>query len=145
MTATDIRETQMERLVKASRELVDAVSFDDNGMMIGGKWQGGNGGYKGPIAAGLYVCHSCDNRRCVNPDHLWLGTQADNLSDMRAKGRDNYGVRVHSEAHPLAKLVAAQAIAIRTDPRPARAIASEYGVSKSVVLSIKSGRHWRHV
>lgn len=100
---------------------------------------------KGPIPAGLFVCHTCDNRKCVNPDHLWIGTHADNMADKIAKDRGYKGPSlIHSEKHPLSKLDTAAARAIRGDSRPAHAIAAEYGVSKSLVWGIKKGTHWKY-
>lgn len=58
--------------------------------------------HKGPIPEGLFVCHSCDVRHCVNPDHLWLGTNNDNVQDMRRKRRGNKQKKtICKRGHPL--------------------------------------------
>lgn len=94
----------------------------------------------GAIPTGKDVCHKCDVRGCVNPDHLWLGSRADNLADMRAKGRQNRGER---NAH--AKLTADAVMNIRKDHRSAAKVAKDHGVSVHQVHHIRTGRSWRHL
>lgn len=62
----------------------------------------------GEIPEGLHVLHKCDNPACVRPSHMWLGTQAENLADMRQKGRGSPPPRLDGRKHPLAKLSAKQ-------------------------------------
>jgi hypothetical protein len=86
------------------------------------------------------VRHTCDNPLCVNPDHLLLGSAADNSADMRARRRQAYG-----EKNARANLTKAQVLGILHDPRPVTILAKEYGVWKGTVSSIKTGRTWSQV
>jgi hypothetical protein len=112
----------------------------------------------GPIPDGLFVCHSCDNRRCVNPDHLFLGTCADNMRDAHAKGRyrtgDDHNSRLHPESlrrgedHPHAKLTTEAVILIRQDYASGitrKALAARYGVSVDAIARVVRHQLWRHV
>lgn len=99
----------------------------------------------GPIPKGLQVLHNCpsgDNSLCINVEHLWLGTPADNVADMIAKGRAVYR---RGEAAPSARLSAEQVRAIRADSRRSCDIASFYGVSATHIGHIRTGRKWAHV
>ena len=90
----------------------------------------------GQIPKGLQVCHHCDNRRCINPDHLFLGTQLSNMRDMISKGRK---VVARGERHHDAKLTDAQVIDIFNDPRDRKVIAAEYDIHLMYVHSLKRG------
>lgn len=93
----------------------------------------------GPIPEGLYVCHTCDNRLCVRPTHLFVGSHRDNQLDKIAKGRS---VR---EAHHSAKLTWLQVVEIRrrrAAGESQRALARAFGVSKQNIKNIMSGRSW---
>jgi hypothetical protein len=81
----------------------------------------------------------------VNPAHLWLGTIADNVRDMWAKGRENLTNQVRGERVNTAKLTAADVVAIRADPRSSLRVAPDYGVSPSMVRQIRARTSWRHV
>lgn len=85
----------------------------------------------------LCICHECDNRSCCNPKHLFEGTDADNAADMARKGRVARG-----ERHYAAKLTAEQVRAIRTDLRPLRVLAAEYGVTISAISSARQPGSW---
>lgn len=97
----------------------------------------------GEFSDELLVCHTCDNRKCVNPEHLFLGTQQDNLSDMAAKGRSTLGSR-----HPQSVLNESDVVEIRKlikEGTPSVEIARKYGVTRGPISAIKRGLTWKHV
>ena len=94
--------------------------------------------HNGPIPEGLFVLHRCDNPLCVNPAHLFLGTQADNMADRNAKGRTSRG-----EAHGEAKLTEAQVREIRASRESQRAIAKRLGVAQTTISDIRKGKTWK--
>lgn len=97
----------------------------------------------GVTAPGIFVCHRCDNRTCVNPDHLFLGTQDANMRDMVLKGR-----QVRGAAHPCVKLTLSLVADARQRVAAGESIGSlarEHGVSSSTMWHAVKGRNWKHV
>jgi hypothetical protein len=110
----------------------------------------------GAIPQGLYVCHHCDVRACCRPDHLWLGTNDDNMHDCTSKGRrpsgdrngnqaDSIG-RPRGDSHGSSKLTSAQVAALRAaraSGTPSRELAVQYGISHTHVNRIVRGDFWK--
>lgn len=97
----------------------------------------------GDIPDDMLVCHTCDNRACVNPDHLFLGTPQDNMTDMVNKGRSLFG-----ERNPKNKLSEADVMNIRRlyyDGDTASKIAVMYDTSQHYVYNIVWGKTWVHL
>ena len=114
---------------------------------------------RGDIPDGLYACHRCDNRRCVRPDHLFLGTPSENNYDASSKGRN--GAHTHPEKYRngcpikpigeqngIAKLTA-QAVrdirALAANGHRHKSIASRYGVDKSSISKVVRRETWGHI
>jgi hypothetical protein len=99
-----------------------------------------------PAAPGMCVCHRCDMPSCVNPDHLFIGTQADNVRDMHTKGRWRAPRRRRGIDLPQTKLTPDLVREIRSklaDGLPQQKIADAVGVARTTVSTIATGRAWR--
>lgn len=118
--------------------------------------------HHGPIPDGMMVCHNCpggDNRACVNPSHLWLGTCKDNLADASKKGRMAFGFRNGKFTHPEKRLPGAKNGLAKLTDYMVRKIRKSYekggisleqagkpfGVKKSEVWNIVHRRTWIHI
>lgn len=94
--------------------------------------------HKGPIPAGMFVCHSCDYRRCINPNHLFLGTAEDNTKDMISKGRDNLqnSLKLSDDIARLIKSKHAERYYTNKE------IGDMFGVSSATVSRIGTGQSY---
>lgn len=96
----------------------------------------------GPIPKGMCVCHKCDVRNCINPEHLFLGTTQENTADKVAKGRQN-----HSENHGKTRLsreAVAEILATPPTPGSGAALARKYGVTPTAILLVRKRKNWKH-
>ena len=98
--------------------------------------------YRGPIPEGLFVCHRCDNPACINPDHLFLGTHADNMADKVKKGRHR---TPRGSEVVTSKLTEADVLAIRASRVSNGCVAEQYGVDRSLISLIRTGKRWAHL
>lgn len=94
----------------------------------------------GQIPTGLQVLHRCDNPTCVNPRHLFLGTNDDNVRDKVEKGR-----QIRGERNGKSVLREWQVAMIRESPLSGRVLARQFGVARTTIRLIRRGHTWRHV
>ena len=97
----------------------------------------------GEIPESLFVLHKCDNPSCVNPKHLWIGTQLDNMQDMKNKGRSTYGDTANSKLSEEEVLCILK-MASDTDMTD-KQIADIYGVDRITINDILTGRRWEYL
>lgn len=107
--------------------------------------------YKGEIPANpvsayqtMYVLHRCDTPRCVNPEHLFLGSQQGNMDDKMEKGRHAYGTSL-GEKHGNARLTAEIVREIRSSSETDAMLSAKYGIARPTIYAARKGLTWKHV
>ena len=123
-------------------ELWDGPTFSN-----GYGQHGGRGAHRvayeqvhGPIPKGLVVRHTCDNKLCINPAHLLLGTQADNIQDKCERQRQAKGTAANKS-----KLTDEDIRSIRKSDMPQTRLAVLYNVTQSAISRIQSKQFWKHI
>ena len=101
--------------------------------------------YRSPIPEGHVVCHGCDNRRCVNPDHLFLGTQKENVDDMMRKKRNKPPRGVRSGKTHLTESDVKRIRARAAAGELQKDIAHDHGLSSKQISVIVARKQWAHI
>lgn len=107
--------------------------------------------FRGDIPKGMFVCHTCDVPSCCNPDHMFLGTNQDNVNDMIKKKRNApppRNLHVVGSVHPGAKLNEDQVLEIRDLYRKGwiqQTLADHYGVARQTISKIVNNQRFKHV
>lgn len=99
--------------------------------------------YYGPITDGLQVCHTCDNRKCVNPEHLFLGTIGDNLKDMTQKGRRAKGSKIASSR--LTEEIVLEIRKKRLEGWKYKDLETTYNLGRGHLHGICKNKSWQHI
>ena len=100
--------------------------------------------HRGEPPVKLHACHTCDVPGCINPDHLFWGTDADNKKDSKAKGRSRNAPRLGA-AHSLAKLSDDDVIFIRASVLRTAELAAKFHVCHQTIRNIQLRKNWRHL
>ena len=99
--------------------------------------------HKGPLPEGKHICHTCDNPRCVNPDHLFVGTSQDNHDDMKNKGRHTYGEKSATAKSTTKDVLQMKAMIAAGVPQTK--IAALFGLHQTTVSKINRAERWKHL
>jgi len=99
--------------------------------------------HKGPIPDGKLVCHTCDNKLCVNPEHLYVGTHVDNNNDTYLRNRmpNKQGYN----AKNVVKLDLAEALEIKYSKTPSSILEEMFGINQSQISRIRNGKTWKNI
>ena len=99
--------------------------------------------FKGEIPEGLCVCHTCDVRDCVNPNHLWLGTTQENTADKISKGRQIRGEKIGSSKLKDEDILKIRKM--RIEGKKQKEICEAFGISRATVMLICQNKLWKHI
>ena len=96
--------------------------------------------YKGAIPEGMLVLHKCDTPACINPEHLFLGTNKENMQDASRKGRTSFG-----EKNGSSKITEKDAILILNSAQSVSILSRKYNITETSIRNIKNGDKWSYL